>query len=241
MSYGEIPKIIHYCWFGRKEKPTKVKDCINSWHKYLGDYEFIEWNEDNFDINCNDYVKQAYQEKKYAYVSDYARINALYNFGGIYMDTDVIVYKSFNNLLDNKCILGFEEENFIATSFMACIPKHDLIKEFIDNYNGIYFYNEDQSLNMITNVKRLTQILENRGLIRNNKFQCINDINIYPQEYFSPYDYVNYIRKNTENTYCEHLFLVSWLPWNIKIKKVLKKILIPIIGINNMNKLRKLK
>ena len=241
MSYGEIPKIIHYCWFGRKEKPTKVKDCINSWHKYLGDYEFIEWNEDNFDINCNDYVKQAYQEKKYAYVSDYARINALYNFGGIYMDTDVIVYKSFNNLLDNKCILGFEEENFIATSFMACIPKHDLIKAFIDNYNGIYFYNEDQSLNMITNVKRLTQILENRGLIRNNKFQCINDINIYPQEYFSPYDYVNYIRKNTENTYCEHLFLVSWLPWNIKIKKVLKKILIPIIGINNMNKLRKLK
>ncbi|WP_302966910.1 glycosyltransferase family 32 protein [Intestinibacter bartlettii] len=241
MSYGEIPKIIHYCWFGRKEKPTKVKDCINSWHKYLGDYEFIEWNEDNFDINCNDYVKQAYQEKKYAYVSDYARINALYNLGGIYMDTDVIVYKSFNNLLDNKCILGFEEENFIATSFMACIPKHDLIKEFIDNYNGIYFYNEDQSLNMITNVKRLTQILENRGLIRNNKFQCINDINIYPQEYFSPYDYVNYIRKNTENTYCEHLFLVSWLPWNIKIKKVLKKILIPIIGINNMNKLRKLK
>ena len=241
MSYGEIPKIIHYCWFGRKEKPTKVKDCINSWHKYLGDYEFIEWNEDNFDINCNDYVKQAYQEKKYAYVSDYARINALYNLGGIYMDTDVIVYKSFNNLLDNKCILGFEEENFIATSFMACIPKHDLIKAFIDNYNGIYFYNEDQSLNMITNVKRLTQILENRGLIRNNKFQCINDINIYPQEYFSPYDYVNYIRKNTENTYCEHLFLVSWLPWNIKIKKVLKKILIPIIGINNMNKLRKLK
>ena len=241
MSYGEIPKIIHYCWFGRKEKPTKVKDCINSWHKYLGDYEFIEWNEDNFDINCNDYVKQAYQEKKYAYVSDYARINALYNLGGIYMDTDVIVYKSFNNLLDNKCILGFEEENFIATSFMACIPKHDLIKEFIDNYNGIYFYNEDQSLNVITNVKRLTQILENRGLIRNNKFQCINDINIYPQEYFSPYDYVNYIRKNTENTYCEHLFLVSWLPWNIKIKKVLKKILIPIIGINNMNKLRKLK
>lgn len=241
MSYGGIPKIIHYCWFGRKEKPAKVKECINSWHKYLGDYEFIEWNEDNFDINCNDYVKQAYQEKKYAYVSDYARINALYNLGGIYMDTDVIVYKSFNNLLDNKCILGFEEENYIATSFMACIPKHNLIKEFIDGYKDICFYNEDKSLNMITNVKRLTQILENRGLIRNNKFQCINDINIFPQEYFSPYDYANYIRKNTENTYCEHLFLVSWLPWNIKIKKALKKILIPIIGINNMNKLRKLK
>ena len=241
MSYGEIPKIIHYCWFGRKEKPAKVKECINSWHKYLDDYEFIEWNEDNFDINCNDYVKQAYQEKKYAYVSDYARINALYNLGGIYMDTDVMVYKSFNNLLDNKCILGFEEENYIATSFMACIPKHNLIKEFIDEYESLNFYNHDKSLNLTTNVKRLTKILEDKGLIRNNKFQYIDDISIYPQEYFSPYDYANYIKKNTENTYCEHLFLVSWLPWYIKLRKIIKKITISIIGIDNMNKLRKLK
>ena len=241
MSYGEIPKIIHYCWFGRKEKPAKVKECINSWHKYLDDYEFIEWNEDNFDINCNDYVKQAYQEKKYAYVSDYARINALYNLGGIYMDTDVMVYKSFNNLLDNKCILGFEEENYIATSFMACIPKHNLIKEFIDEYESLNFYNHDKSLNLTTNVKRLTKILEDKGLIRNNKFQYIDDISIYPQEYFSPYDYANYIKKNTENTYCEHLFLVSWLPWYIKLRKIIKKITISIIGIDNMNKLRTLK
>ena len=241
MNYGEIPKIIHYCWFGKKEKPAKVRECINSWHKYLDDYEFIEWNEDNFDINCNDYVKQAYQEKKYAYVSDYARINALYNLGGIYMDTDVMVYKSFNNLLDNKCILGFEEENYIATSFMACIPNHNLIKEFIDEYESLNFYNIDKSLNLTTNVKRLTKILEDKGLIRNNKFQYIDDISIYPQEYFSPYDYANYIRKNSDNTYCEHLFLVSWLPWNIKLKKAVKKVIIPIIGINNMNRLRKLK
>lgn len=241
MDGQNIPKIIHYCWFGGKEKPSKVQKCIDSWHKYLNNYEFIEWNESNFNINCNKYVKQAYENKKFAYVSDYARINALYQYGGIYMDTDVMVYKSFDDLLDNKCILGFEEENYIATSFMASIPKHDLIKEFIDRYEGIEFYNEDNSLDLTTNVQRLTDILENKGLIRNDKYQQIEDISIYPQEYFSPYDYGNCIRKNTENTYCEHLFLVSWLPWTTKVKKAAKKIIIPVIGKDNMNKLRSLK
>ena len=241
MDGQNIPKIIHYCWFGGKEKPSKVQKCIDSWHKYLIDYKFMDWNESNFDINCNEYVKQAYENKKFAYVSDYARINALYQYGGIYMDTDVIVYKSFDDLLDNKCILGFEEENYIATSFMASIPKHDLIKEFIDRYDGIKFYNGDNSLDLTTNVQRLTDILENRGLIRNNQYQQIGDISIYPQEYFSPYDYGNCIRKNTKNTYCEHLFLVSWLPWTTKVKKAVKKIIIPVIGKNNMNKLRSLK
>lgn len=241
MDGQNIPKIIHYCWFGGKEKPSKVQKCIDSWHKYLSDYEFMEWNESNFDINCNEYVKQAYENKKFAYVSDYARINALYQYGGIYMDTDVMVCKSFNDLLVNKCILGFEEENYIATSFMASIPKHDLIKEFIDRYKDINFYNDDNSLDLTTNVQRLTDILENRGLIRNDKYQQIDDISIYPQEYFSPYDYGNCIRKNTENTYCEHLFLVSWLPWTTKVKKAVKKIIIPVIGKNNMNKLRSLK
>ncbi|WP_455537608.1 glycosyltransferase family 32 protein [Terrisporobacter sp.] len=242
MDDKSIPKIIHYCWFGDKEKPSKVKKCINSWKNHLNGYKFMEWNESNFDIDCNDYVKQAYENKKFAYVSDYARINALYKYGGIYMDTDVMVYKSFDDLLlNNKCILGFEEENYVATSFMASIPKHDLIKEFIDNYEGINFYNQDNSLDLTTNVQRLTEILQNKGLIKNNKYQQIGNISIYPQEYFSPYDYGNCIRKNTENTYCEHLFLVSWLPWTIKVKKVVKKVIIPVIGKSNMNKLRNLK
>lgn len=241
MAEQKIPKIIHFCWFGGKEKPSKVQECIESWHKYLSDYEFMEWNESNFDINSNEYIKQAYKENKFAHVSDYARIKALYQYGGIYMDTDVMVYKSFNDLLDNQCILGFEEENYIATSFMACVQKHELIKEFIDKYENVSFYNSDKSLDLTTNVQRLTQILEDRGLIRTNKFQNVGDIIIYPQEYFSPYDYGNCIRKNTENTYCEHLFLVSWLPWTTKVKKAVKKIVIPIIGVNNMNKIRKIK
>lgn len=241
MTEQKIPKIIHFCWFGGKEKPSKVQECIESWYKYLSDYEFMEWNERNFDINSNEYVKQAYDEKKFAYVSDYARIKALYQYGGIYMDTDVMVYRSFNNLLDNKCILGFEQENYIATSFMACIPKYELIKEFIDKYDNVSFYNSDKSLDLTTNVERLTGILEKRGLVRNNELQKVGDIIVYPQEYFSPYDYGNFIRKNTENTYCEHLFLVSWLPWTTKIKKIIKKITIFIVGIQNTDKIRKIK
>lgn len=241
MSSSNIPKIIHYCWFGGRKKPKKIEKCIQTWKEILSDYEFIEWNESNFDVNSNEYVKQAYNEKKFAYVSDYARIKALYQYGGIYMDTDVMVYKSFNNLLDNKCILGFEQGNYIATSFMACVPDHDLINKFIDNYENISFYNLDKSLDLTTNVQRLTQILEDRGLIRNNEFQKLGDISVYPQEYFSPYDYGNCIRENTENTYCEHLFLVSWLPWTTKVKKAIKKVVIPIIGIDNMKRVRHLK
>lgn len=241
MDEQRIPKIIHFCWFGGKQKPSKVQKCIESWHKYLSDYEFMEWNESNFDVNCNEYVKQAYENKKFAYVSDIARIKALDQYGGIYMDTDVMLYKSFDDLLNNKCILGFEEENYVATSFIACVPGHDLIKEFIGRYENASFYNQDKSLDLTTNVQRLTDILENRGLLRNNEFQKVGDISVYPQEYFSPYDYGNCIRKNTENTYCEHLFLVSWLPWTAKLKKLIKKMVIPIIGINNMNRIRRIK
>lgn len=241
MDEQRIPKIIHFCWFGGQQKPSKVQKCIDSWYKYLSDYEFMEWNESNFDVNCNEYVKQAYENRKFAYVSDVARIKALDQYGGIYMDTDVMVYKSFDDLLDNRCILGFEEENYVATSFIACVPRHDLIKEFIGRYENASFYNQDKSLDLTTNVQRLTDILENRGLVRNNEFQKVGDISVYPQEYFSPYDYGNCIRKNTENTYCEHLFLVSWLPWTTKLKKAIKKVVIPIIGKDNMNKIRTLK
>lgn len=230
MNNKSIPKIIHYCWFGGNEKPKKMQECIKSWHKYLDDYEFIEWNENNFNINCNDYVRQAYEEKKFAYVSDYARITALYKYGGIYMDTDVEVFKSFNDLLGNKCILGFEQEEYIATSFMASISGHELIKEFINRYENISFYNKDKSIDLTTNVQKLTEILVSRGLKRDGNYQEIGDISIYPQEYFSPYDYGNCIRENTENTYCEHHFLVTWLPWSVKVKKIIKRVVVVLFG-----------
>lgn len=237
-----IPKIIHYCWFGKGEKPAKVKECINTWKMILSDYQIIEWNEDNFDINQLSYTKDAYEAKKYAFVSDVARVKALYDYGGIYLDTDVLVYKTFDSILEHNCVLGFEQENYVATSFMACEKNHSLMQEFCLLYNNISFYDEKGNIISGTNVSKLTDLLMDKGLSRNNLYQELSDgIIIYPQEYFSPYDYGNCIRQNTENTICEHLFLVSWMSKSTIIKKMIKKVLVKIIGKDGLNQLRKLK
>lgn len=236
-----IPKIIHYCWFGNNKKNKIIRKCINSWKEKLPDYQIIEWNEENFDFESFQYAKDAYHAKKFAFVSDVARVKALYEYGGIYLDTDVMVYKSFDSILNHKCVLGFEQENYIATSFMACEPKHELMKEFYDLYMDLPFYDENMNIISGTNVTKLTDILLKKGLNRNNKYQELGNIVIYPQEYFSPYDYGNCIKQNTEKTICEHLFLVSWLSKKIKFYKVIKKFLVKIVGKNGLNKLRRFK
>lgn len=220
-----IPKIIHYCWFGKKEKPKKIKDCINSWYQMLPDYQIIEWNENNFDYNALTYTKEAYEAKKYAFVSDVARVKALYEMGGIYLDTDVVVYKSFDFILKHQCVLGFEMGNYVATSFMACVPEHNLMRDFYNLYVDIPFYNKNGNIISITNVSKLTFLLETKGLVRNNKMQVIDDINIYPQEFFSPYNYAwEYSNKNN-NTVCEHMFYVTWMSKKQHLKKKLKKVI----------------
>ena len=235
-----IPKIIHYCWFGKGEKPSRIKECISSWKKVLDGYEIIEWNEDNFKVDELEYTKEAYKAKKYAFVSDVARVKALYEYGGIYLDTDVIVYKSFDSILNHKCVLGFEMGNYVATSFMASEQKFNLMKEFYDLYIYRNFYDENGNIISGTNVSKLTNMLMNKGLKRNNQFQILEDeIVIYPQEYFSPYDYGDCIKNNTENTICEHLFLVSWMSKKEVVKKTFKRILSSIIGKKGMNKIRK--
>lgn len=113
-----IPKIVHYVWLGHGEKSDKIKTCIESWHKYLPDYEIIEWNEDNFDINYNDFTKQSYELKQYAFTSDVVRLWALYNYGGIYLDTDVLVYKPLDEFLSEPAFTGFEDTNYPVTATM---------------------------------------------------------------------------------------------------------------------------
>ena len=237
-----IPKIIHYCWFGRKEKPKKIKKCIESWKKIMPDYQIIEWNEDNFDINLLKYTKDAYNAEKYAFVSDVARVKALYEMGGIYLDTDVVVYKSFDSILNNRCVLGFEMGNYIATSFMACEKNFFLMRNFYCSYASQSFYKNEKEIEFTTNVSKLTNMLIPMGLNRNNKFQLLeNDIVIFPQEYFSPYDYGNCVKNNTENTICEHLYLVSWLSEKEKVKKIIKRILFNICGQKAIGIFRKIK
>jgi hypothetical protein len=240
MDNFNIPKIVHYCWFGQNEKPEKIKKCIESWKKHLGDYQFIEWNEENFDVYQNAYIEQAYHAKKFAFVSDVARLRALYEYGGIYFDTDVEVFKTFDELLNHKCLLGFEEGNYIATSFMACEKSHPLIVEFISEYMDASFLGTDGSLNLKTNVKRLTSILGKKGLDRNDKYQTLeNGIVVFPKEYFSPYDYINCVKDITNNSYCVHHFYISWMPWQTRAKKFLKSLLVKMIGRNNMKSIRK--
>ncbi|WP_203287284.1 glycosyltransferase [Metabacillus sp. cB07] len=237
----KIPKIIHYCWFGNKEKPEIVKKCINSWRNHLSEYEIIEWNEQNFDVNCNSYTKQAYRLKKYAFVSDYVRVYALYQYGGIYLDTDVEVFKSFDTFLHHQLFWGFEQENYIATSTIGAAKKDTFIKMFLDSYEHKNFKNDDGTLDQITNVAIVSELLSKGGVKLNGKYQEIEKLGVfYPQTYFSPFDYINYRIFKTENTYAMHHFYKSWLPPKARIKANAKRFAAKLIGGNNIYRIRKI-
>jgi mannosyltransferase OCH1-like enzyme len=237
----KIPKIIHYCWFGGKEKPPIVKQCLDSWKQYLSDYKMIEWNETNFDINSHAYVKEAYESKKYAFVSDYVRVHALYQFGGIYLDTDVEVYRSFDDLLHHESFWGFEQENYIATSTIGAANENKLIKLFLDSYDGKKFIQEDGTFHDFTNVAAITGILKKIGLVTNGEYQELKDYGVfYPQTYFSPYDYINCQSCKTNQTYCMHYYYKSWLPFKTRLKGKIKLSLSKVIGGHNIARLRKI-
>jgi hypothetical protein len=238
---SKIPKKIHYCWFGGKSKPDLVKKCIESWKKKLIDYEIIEWNEENFDIHCCSYVKEAYESGKFAFVSDYVRVLALYNFGGIYLDTDVEVFKSFDDFLHHESFWGFEQENYIATSTIGAAKGNALIKLFLDSYENKKFIKEDGSYDSLTNVAIITELLKKKGLIANGEYQEIKGFGVfYPQTYFSPYDYINCRKFITEKTYVMHHFYKSWLPLKSRLKSKTKNQLAKVIGGENIARLRKI-
>lgn len=236
-----IPRIVHYCWFGGKEKPDIVKRCIDSWNEILSEYEIREWNEDNFNIDCNSYVREAYELKKFAFVSDYVRVHALYNFGGIYLDTDVEVFKSFDDLLYHNSFWGFEQENYIATSTIGAAKGNELMKRFLDSYEKKNFMKEDGNYDDLTNVAIVTEILKDIGLKTNGEYQEIEGIGaFYPQTYFSPYDYINCRKFITKNTYAIHHFYKSWLPPKARFKSNIKIIVSKVIGGENIARIRKI-
>jgi hypothetical protein len=238
---NKIPKTIHYCWFGGKGKPELVKKCIESWKKNLIDYEIIEWNEENFDIQCCTYVNEAYVSGKFAFVSDYVRVHALYHFGGIYLDTDVEVFKTFDDFLHHDSFWGFEQENYIATSTIGAAKGNALIKMFLDSYQNKKFINEDGSLDSLTNVAIITEILKKKGLKPNGEYQEIAGYgSFYPQTYFSPYDYINCRNVITEKTHAMHHFYKSWLPLKSRLKSKTKTQIAKVIGGDNIARLRKL-
>jgi hypothetical protein len=241
---GTIPKIIHYCWFGRGEKPQEVKRCIDSWGKFLSDYEFMEWNEDNFSIDSAiDYVKEAYQAKKYAFVSDYVRLLALYQYGGIYFDTDIEVIQSFDQYIDNSTIvLGFESKESLLTAFIACEKNSEFIKEFLDTYQHRHFINQDGSCDLTTINFHFTKHAMKYGVeSTQNKYQeTATGIQVYPIEYFCGYDVINWHVSTTKNTCTVHHMASSWITGKQGMKGKIIKLIQKIVGVNNYDRLKKI-
>ena len=206
-----IPKVIHYCWFGGNPLPKTAIRCIESWKKYCPDYKIIKWDENSFNINLNSYVKEAYQCRKYAFVSDFVRLYAMYNYGGVYMDTDVEVIRSLDEFMSNAAFSGFESSESIPTGIMASEKGFPLYKEFLEYYDERHFIRDDGTLDLTTNVIIMTEIANKYGLMHNNKLQTIEGWTLYPSDYFCPLDNSTGVLHKTQNTATLHWFNKSWL------------------------------
>lgn len=206
-----IPKIIHYCWFGKGEKSDLLKHCISTWRKFCPDYQIIEWNENNFDFNIHPYSNIAYKNKKWAFVSDYARLKIIYENGGIYLDTDVELLKNLDFLRRDKFFCGFELQNFVNTGIgFGAEKKLFLVQKMLEEYDGIHFINPDGKLNTTPCTFYNSKALSKLGVQLNNTFQKTDDFTIYPTEFFSPKSYESGIIKTTKKTVSIHHFNSSW-------------------------------
>lgn len=249
-----IPKKIHYCWIGGNPLPASAKKCIASWKKYCPDYEIIEWNETNYDFTKNQYMKEALEAKKWGFVPDYARLDIIYQYGGIYLDTDVEIIKSLDSLLENKGFAGFESEQYVnfGQGFGA-EAGNSVIKKLMESYDNLRFVNEDGTLNMIASPAHNTEALIECGLKIENEKQIVEDcFTIYPIDYFCPKSYYDGIIRKTDNTYSIHHFDATWFPkdWQVEKKNrwkkaklkerrvKLKKIVINIMGEKLFRKIR---
>lgn len=230
-----IPKTIHYCWFGRGELSAKAKKCIQSWKKYCPDYEIIEWNEDNFDVHQNEYTKKVYAEKKYAFLSDYARLKIVYEQGGIYLDVDVELVKSLDDLLENDAYFGFETKEFINTGVGFGAKKGSIaVKTLLEEYNQLL----DGTKNVIGCPKLNTEGVIKLGLERNGQLQKLADCTVYPSDYFNPYDDPTGRLNKTKNTYSIHWYAKSWLDKKSIIRSKLTQPLHRIFGTDFFRKKR---
>lgn len=204
-----IPKIIHYCWFGHNKKSKLIKRCIKSWEKYCPDYKIIEWNEDNFDINICPYVKEAYDEGKWAFVSDYVRFYVLKKYGGIYVDTDVEMLKSIDKLRQNGAFAGFASDTIIATGLILCTEENNwLCQKVLNSYDGEHFINDDPA-KILAIGRRVSAILEENGLILNGQTQTVNGFTVYEKKYFNSTD-GDVFTKPDKEAYSIHHYAATW-------------------------------
>ena len=207
-----IPKVIHYCWFGGNEFSQLEKDCIASWRKFCPDYEIIEWNESNVDLSKCKFAQDAYEDKKWAFVSDYVRTLVVYEHGGIYLDTDVKLIKSLDPLLECTAFGGFEDEWTVNTGVGFGAEKNDpIVKEFMDYYNNTTYYDENGEASPVLAPTVSTEVLVSHGLqLYNNVIQKVGTFTIFPIDYFAPLNIRINKLKVTDNTYSIHLYSASW-------------------------------
>lgn len=233
-----IPKVIHYCWFGGKPLPSSALKCIDSWKRFLPDYEIKEWNESNFDIDAIEYTRDAYADKKYAFVSDYARFKILYDEGGVYFDTDVEVIKTMDDLIAKGAIMGAEIDGseklnkypIVAPGLVLVAEKHNtLYKEILEKYKSLNYYGEDGTFNKYTMIPLVSDLLKSKGLQPSSEIQNVDGIFIYPSDFFNPLDNATGRLKITSNTRSIHWFMASWLPpqpvWKKKLKQFARRLL----------------
>ena len=210
-----IPKIIHLCWLSGDEYPASIRKCLDSWHEHLPDYEICLWDTKRFDIHSTKWTEQAFEVKKYAFAADYIRLYALYNYGGIYLDSDVEVYKSFDDLLQLPYFIGEDFVHCFEPAIIGAEPHQEWIKVVLDRYEGLEFINPDGSYNMrglpVVFYDRLVPRYQFRKVsmpLNVNEYQ-FEGLNIFPSDYFNSRDYIGSIK--TADSYCSHNYIGSWL------------------------------
>ena len=211
-----IPKVIHYCWFGRNALPKDAQRCIDSWKRFFPDYEIKEWNESNFDIHIVPFVYEAYKLKKWAFVSDYARFWILYHYGGLYFDTDVEVIKDMTPILEEGPFMGCEKEwdtpgmRIAAGLGLGALPSMNVYKELLDIYNNLHIIQKTGTISLPTVVDIVTDYFMSRGIKQCREKVAVDGITIYPDEFFCPKNYGSRELQITDNTYSIHHYEASW-------------------------------
>ena len=231
-----IPKTIHYCWFGRNPKPKLAEKCIASWKKYCPDYDIIEWNEKNFNINTNGYTRMCYEQKKYAFLSDYVRLLVVAEHGGLYFDTDVELLKSPDFLLEQEAFFGFETAEYVASGLgFGSVARGAAIEAMLAEYGPLL----DGTQGTVGCPRLNTSALVKLGLKQNGLQQTVTGAVVYPIDYFNPYESATGRLNKTKNTVSVHWYAGAWLSKQQRIRSAIGRPLHRMFGVDAFQRFRK--